>query len=279
MPSASKPCALCLRSKPLLDSHFLPAAIYKNLIDPTGLIKGMIASNLSSASEESKQVKQYLLCQDCEIRFQQGGENWILGRRLMPDGNFELRDLLRQASPVVTRKGASFFTLNTILTVEKEQLLYFAASIFWRAAVTDWETPVGHYTKLAIERNVVEGLRKYLLASAPFPENISVIIIFSAADMPRQVTTLPNITTGPTDYEQFDWYMPGIGFTLMTGNVPAGMQAISVSRTPHFVAIDPKLDQRITAAAVKHAKESTPTEKLQRKIDWQDKSLPPINDG
>jgi hypothetical protein len=185
MPAAAKPCALCLLNKPLLASHFLPAAIYKNLIDPTGPIKNMIASNLSKASEESKQVKQYLLCQDCEILFQQGGENWVLGRRLMPNGSFELRDLLRQATPVRTQQGASFFTLNTVPTVDNEQLLYFAASIFWRAAVTDWETPVGHYTKLAIEPAVVEELRKYLLGSGRFPADISILVIFSAADNPE----------------------------------------------------------------------------------------------
>jgi hypothetical protein len=32
-------------------------------------------------------------------------------------------------------------------------------------------------------------------------------------------------------------------------------------------AIDPKLDQRITAAGLKHVQESTATEKLQKKID------------
>jgi hypothetical protein len=266
MPAAAKPCALCLLNKPLLASHFLPAAIYKNLIDPTGPIKNMIASNLSKASEESKQVKQYLLCQDCEILFQQGGENWVLGRRLMPNGSFELRDLLRQATPVRTPEGASFFTLNTVPTVDNEQLPYFAASIFWRAAVTDWETPVGHYTKLAIEPAVVEELRKYLLGSGRFPADISILVIFSAADTPKQLTTLPNITTGPTEYQQFDWYMPGIGFTLLAGQVPAGMQAVSISQSPHCVAIDPKLDQRITAAGLKHAQESTATEKLQKKI-------------
>lgn len=267
MQSAAKPCALCLQNKPLLASHFLPAAIYKNLIDPTGLIKNMIASNLSKASEESKQVKQYLLCQDCEIRFQQGGENWVLARRLMPDGSFELRDLLRQATPAGVREGASFFALNAVPAVEQEQLLYFAASIFWRAAVTDWETPVGHYTKLAIQPQVVEGLRKYLLGSGPFPADLSILIILSAADSPRQVTTLPNITNGTSEYQQFDWYMPGIGFTLLAGEVPAGMQALSISRSPHCVAIDPTLDKRITAAGVKHAQESAATEKLQKKLD------------
>jgi hypothetical protein len=142
MSSTPVRCALCLQEKPLLDSHFIPAAIYKNLIDPAGTIKNMIATNLSVASEESKQIKQPLLCQDCEILFRQGGESWVLGRRLMPNGTFLLRDLLRQTAPTGTRDGASFFTLNGIATIDHEKPLYFAASIFWRAAVTDWETPL-----------------------------------------------------------------------------------------------------------------------------------------
>lgn len=267
MPTIASTCALCLQNRPLLASHFLSAAIYKNLIDPSGLIKNMIASNLSKASEESKQIKQYLLCQDCEIRFQQGGENWVLARRLMPNGSFELRDLLQQAAPKGTRDGATFFTLDTVPTLDKEQLLYFAASIFWRAAVRDWETPVGHYAKLAIEPLVVEQLRKYLLTSGPFPADISLVIVFSAAATPAQLTTLPQITPGPSGYQQIDWYMPGIGFTLLTGKLPDGMQAISVARSPYCVAIDPKLDQRITRAGITHAKKSIATENLQKKID------------
>ena len=53
----------------------------------------MVATNLSTASEVSKQVEQYLLCQECEIRLQQGGENWVLGRRLMPSGAFPFEKL------------------------------------------------------------------------------------------------------------------------------------------------------------------------------------------
>jgi len=266
LPSA-KPCALCLLNKPLLASHFLPAAIYKNLIDPAGLISNMIASNLSTASEESRQVKKCLLCQDCEIRFQQGGENWVLGRRLMPDGRFELSDLLQQEKPVGTQGEVSIFALSTIPSVEIEQLLYFAASIFWRAAVTDWETPVGDYTRLAVDLAVVEKLRRYLMGSAPFPSDVFLSVIFSADNTPRQLTTMPSATAGAIEYQQFDWYMPGIGFTLLTGDVPVGMQAISVSRSPHYVAIDPKLDQRVTVAGIKHAQTSIATVKLQGKID------------
>jgi hypothetical protein len=185
----------------------------------------MIASNRSTASEESKQVKQYLLCQDCEIRFQQGGESWVLPRRLMPDGSFVLRDLLQQTTAAGSKNGATSYTLSSVPGIEQEQLLYFGASVFWRAAVVDWRTPLGHYTRLNLPPAILEELRKYLVGIAPFPPS------------------------------------------LLTGNVPEGLKAISISSNPHCVAIDPRLDQRINAAAAKHAEQSTPTDRLQRKLD------------
>ena len=113
----------------------------------------------------------------------------------------------------------------------------------------------------------MEELRKYLVGDAPFPGDVSLTVVLSASPTPLQATSLPNATFKSSNHEQFDFYMPGMGFTLLTGNVPEGLKAISVSRSPHCIAIDPLLDQRINAAAVKHAEGSIPTDKLQKKID------------
>lgn len=268
MPIPNPSCALCVQAKPLLESHFIPAAIYKNLIDPTGTIKNMIAVNLSVASEESKQIKQPLLCQECEIRFQQGGENWVLGRRLMPNGTFALRDLLLQTTPVATREGASFFTLATVPTVDHEKLLYFAASVYWRAAVADWNTPLGHYPKLALEPPITESLRRYLLGTGAFPSSAVLTAMISAASDPRNMTSLPNFASEATQYQQVDWIMPGIGFSLLMGeNIPEEMHLISLSRSPYAIVISPRLDERINTAGVKHIQRSIATDKLQKKLD------------
>lgn len=192
----------------------------------------------------------------------------MLGRRLTPNGTFVLRDLLRQTTPVGTKDGASFFTLDKIATVDQGKLLYFAASVFWRAAVADWETPLGHYSKLAIAPSIIESLRKYLLGTEPFPAAASILAIISAANDPVDLTTLPAITPEVTDYQQVDWIMPGIGVTLLIGeNVPEGMRALSLSRSPYAIAISPKLDERIKTAGIKHAQRSVATEKLQKKLD------------
>lgn len=268
MSSTTTACALCLQTKSLLESHFIPAAIYKNLIDPTGTIKNMIATNLSVASEESKQIKQSLLCQDCEIRFQQGGEHWVLSRRLMPDGTFALRDLLLQTTPVGTKDGESLFTLATVTSVDHEKLLYFAASIYWRAAAADWDTPFGHYPKLALAPSMVESLRKYLLGTDMFPSSAALTVMISAVSDPKDVTTLPKLAPAVVEYQQADWFMPGIGFSLLLGDkVPGGLHQISMSRSPYAIVISPRFDERIHAAGINHALQSTATEKLQKKLD------------
>jgi hypothetical protein len=266
--SSNTNCALCLQNKPLLQSHFIPAAIYKNLIDAAGTIRNMIASNLSVASEESKQIKQPLLCQDCEIRFQQGGEKWVLGRRLMPNGTFVLRDLLLQATPVATKDGVFFFTLATVPTVDHEQLLYFAASVYWRAAVADWDTPLGHYSKLALDPSITESLRKYLFGADTFPSSVALTAMISAASAPRDITSLPGFASEVALYQQVDWIMPGMGFSLLMGKtIPEKVHQISLSRSPYAIVISPRLDERIDAAGTKHAQHSVATEKLQRKLD------------
>ncbi len=257
-------CTLCLQTRPLLESHFLPAALYKNLLDPGGAIRNMIVSNQQTASEESKQVKQSLLCEGCEILLQQGGESWVLARRLMPDNSFVLREVLRQHSPAGTRDGGSLYMASTIPEVRPEQLSYFAASIFWRASVSDWNTPLGLFKRLPVSSEIKEGLRKLLLNEESFPDRIAILLMLSASHTPRQVVTLPIRIPTATQWEQFEFYIPGMNFAMTIGN--DSLINVSLSRPPHVIAIDPKVDDRIEKAGREHAARSTPTDNLKKKL-------------
>jgi hypothetical protein len=257
-------CALCRKSSELLGSHFLPAALYKNLRDDAGKIRNPILSNGQTASEESTQVRQPLLCQDCEIRFQQGGENWVLGKRLMPDGSFPLREILQRDPATGTKNGSEFYQASSIAEIRAEQLLYFAASIFWRAAVTGWETPLGHYNKLQIAPEMLEALRKYLMGEAHFPPTVAILLMISAKAKPLQTITLPQRNDNETAWEQYEFYVPGMSFILTSGNDKA--LSASLSSPPQLIAIDPNVDSRIEKAGREHAKKNTPTQNLQKKL-------------
>ena len=43
--------------------------------------------------------------------------------------------------------------------------------------MVDWETPLGHCSKLALDPKLVENLRKYLLGTDPFPTDVLILAI------------------------------------------------------------------------------------------------------
>lgn len=256
-------CALCLNVRPLLDSHLLPAAVYKNLLDPSGPIRNMIVSNGTTASERSNQVSQHLLCQDCEILLQQGGESWVLAKRLMPDGSFLLRDTLKAATPSrTTGNGDIVYEAATIKDIRAEQLLYFAASIFWRAAAARWNLPVGHYEKLALPPALTESLRKYLLAERPLPADLVILLHVSAAAKPVQSAFLPYPVRAGA--QEFHFYIPGMLFTLANG--PGPLVEASLAHPPNRVAISSAGDDFMQEAGLRHAANSEPSDRLKKKL-------------
>ncbi len=129
-------CALCSVTAELIDSHFLPAALYKEMNDPAGPIKNMNAVTPKGTYQSGEQFHMPLLCQDCEIRFQQGGENRTLAMRYRSDGTYPLRELLRQSKSIYSNEGTSVYDAVAIADIKTDHLIYFAASIFWRAGVT-----------------------------------------------------------------------------------------------------------------------------------------------
>ena len=115
-------CALCGTNAPLLDSHFMPRSLYQELVEPSFAIKQMIVLKGDKTSQSSQQFSTPLLCQGCEIRFQQGGENWTLANRYRSDGSFPIRDLLLNASPIETKPdGSRVYEARTVAGLHQAQ--------------------------------------------------------------------------------------------------------------------------------------------------------------
>src|SRR5262249_51451004 len=86
-------CKLCRNRGSLRNSHFLPAAMYKFLHSP-GESFHMIVSKEKTFSTSS-QFKAYLLCDDCEQRFNGRGERWVLANGYRGRGRFRLQTTLQ----------------------------------------------------------------------------------------------------------------------------------------------------------------------------------------
>src|SRR5207244_10190813 len=111
--------------KLLLKSHFRPAALYPR--------KGQFELMTHSTIGKSKaQLKQYLLCGECERRFSEKGESHVLkviAAKSMK--RFPLHDLMRVAYPRESDASVSRFHPSDF-NLDIDQFVYFTMTVVWR---------------------------------------------------------------------------------------------------------------------------------------------------
>lgn len=102
-------CGLCQRTNAeLQDSHLYPKSAYRQLRDPTaGTDPNPVVITRDKAVTTSKQVTSYFLCGECEQRFSDGGERYVLAQCLRADGQFKLRELLEASRPITQAVSAT----------------------------------------------------------------------------------------------------------------------------------------------------------------------------
>jgi hypothetical protein len=124
-------CALCRNNADLRESHLLAAAFYKRMHDPEFPLPDPILVTTEIAMSTSKQIKDYLLCGDCETLFSRRGEDWVLKNCHLGDGVFPLRSARLGTEPV--GRLTNGITYSAIAAgVDADPLVYFGASVFWR---------------------------------------------------------------------------------------------------------------------------------------------------
>lgn len=74
-------CALCLKPNvDLLNSHYIPKGLYKVLRKPLLKNPNPVRVSRSMALLTTEQTSDYLLCAECEKRFNLNGEKWVISR-------------------------------------------------------------------------------------------------------------------------------------------------------------------------------------------------------
>jgi len=178
-------CRLCLKEKPLHESHLMPSALYAH-----GKRKITFATRSISGSNP-KELKVHLLCFDCEQRFNSHGEDEVL-RWLAPKSIkcFPLHDRLRVANPCEDSPAFSVFKCADI-GIDAAKFTYFTLSVVWRRAIHDWvgfddqvmpRWPLGAFG---------EQLRSFLAGEAAFPPDTAVFVIVCTDSYSREFWTAP----------------------------------------------------------------------------------------
>lgn len=197
-------CKLHLKPAELKLSHFLPAGAYRLLVPDGGDVRQPILITKKVEILTSRQMCDYVLCADCEGRFDQGGEDYAVGQMNGSRG-FPLLERLRVSPPVDFTLQEGVYA-GKQLGIDTPKLTYFALSVAWRSSVHSWPSIRGHVPDSVDLGTFQEPIRQFLLGEAPFPRELTVL------------------TTACTDeYSQHAMYAP----TKMVGSPTLGVSYLA----------------------------------------------------
>lgn len=137
------------------------------------------------------------------------------------------KDILSSAAPRWEINGYRVYEAAALPAIRVDTLVYFALSVFWRAAVHTWKTPGGD---VKIELGPYEeAIRLYLLDKSKFPVNVIVTI---------RVSNFHQLLWPPTEkrrpgFRMFTFGIPGLVFDMAAGaKIPTEFYTISTQPNP-----------------------------------------------
>jgi len=242
-------CKLCLLEKELRKSHYLPKGLLRYLQEHSLTNPNPVTVTPDSVLQTSQQITDYLLCEDCEQRFNLNGERWLI-RHMARIDSFPIWEMLQESKPLAANEDRVCYAGAAIPGLRMDQLLYFAMSVFWRGSVHSWKDRGGN--RHGIDLGIYEEPIRQFLLNGPFPEDVALTIsIWRAKGNVVLATYFP--TPGDTsDYSTFLLYIPGIEFLLSLGqNIPKPTRLSCSVRTPQQVIYASHSVKRNTRQAFK----------------------------
>lgn len=179
----------------------------------------------------STQLKRYLLCSGCEDRFNKNGETWVLKHcfRGGPMNRFRLRDLLIGATPISSNPAGDVLRTVADPEIQRDKLEYFAASVFWRGAISDWPWQGQTVPRMPLESPLRLAFGDYLLGKTTFPRTCS-LLVYVAGDITPPLAMHPPQSGNSAGLVECRFSIPGLRFSLLP-TVPAN--PLSLSSEPH----------------------------------------------
>jgi hypothetical protein len=211
-------CKLCLQTRELQDSHFMPAALYRQ-----GRLDGVPNPNPTMMTargtvQTSKAIKDYALCRDCEQLFSRKGERYAMSQVTQKGGRaFPLLQTLLGCQKTKEAYGFDYYDESVSPTIDRERIGYFALSVFWRAGAHNWRRPFGSHELIDLGWHQ-EALRLYLLGLSPFPKEMMLYFVVCNDPFSQNRFYTPCKSSAPGNTTTHAFQSRGFNFLLMTGN-------------------------------------------------------------
>ncbi len=212
-------CALCLKDGvELQKSHYVSAGVNRIV----GQDRGPVVMTPELFISTSKQVKDHLLCRNCEQAFSKKGENYVIPLLSQGQNNFPLLELLKAARSLGRGQSGSLVFSGPRVGIDTDKLAYFALSMFWRASVHSWKTLKGQTTSSSL-RAYEEPIRKFLNGETGWPPGV-VIKISVCTDPLSQGSVFPPVEWSNDVYTGYEMTVLGIRFTMVVGVQPGAKE-------------------------------------------------------
>jgi hypothetical protein len=225
-------CKLCLKTAPLLDSHYLPRRVYSMNMARSLKNPNPVTLAHGQAKQVSDQLRGHTFCIDCEDRLNKNGEKWVL-TNVADDYKkpFSLQEAVIPEQPYFGNESLNVYAGREIAAFNMDQLIYFGMSIFWRGAAREWKSSTGAIAPPVDLGSHFEPIRQFLLGG-PFPPNVC-IVMFVHNLKPVPNAALP-VQRGKNEYGDFNWfYVNGLGFQLYLGDsVPLPVRNVCAFSNP-----------------------------------------------
>lgn len=258
-------CRLCLNEKDLVDGHLISAGILRQLRAPALTNPNPLTVTNRIAVQTSEPISDYVMCRECDNLLGARGENWTIPN-LATMTEFPIRNLLQNATPLMTYGRLVAYEGNNVPGLDMESLCLFGLSFFWKCASFPWrdktngriDIDLGPYREL---------LRDFLLGKSAFPNHMALHI--AVPDNEVLLGAYTPILGTERDFHNFVCYVPGVEFTLCVGKrVPPAIRSCCAYTSPRRLIFLSGGAADTTRAAFRHLHQSArPARGVKRMLD------------
>jgi hypothetical protein len=244
-------CALCLKVKGLVSTHYIPAFCYSGLREKSGRLRDPVLVTGKVSILQSRQLQHPLLCEDCEDRFNRSGERWVANHSARSVGSFKLRSLLRRQDAHGRFDNDPVYYAEFIRSINVGSLIYFAASVFWRGAAFDWEKLGTNAQRLLFAPEIVEDLRLFLMSDGPFPSSLNLQLEVDAHPNPMRLLFMPAQVLLQEGGPPAGYFFSACGlvFTILKHPWLERYSSLSIVDKPHPIRLTDKSTRALTNEA------------------------------
>jgi hypothetical protein len=228
-------CKLCKRERQeLQDSHLMPQGMYKRIRSEKENNPHPILIDRTGSRPMSDQITDFVFCKECESRFDQFGENYALRMASFRE-RFRLQEELEAAVPAYNKNEFRAYATAQTPSIKRDELAYFALSVFWRASVHTWPplSDGGKPVKIDLGETNNEALRRYLMKDTGMPSNLSMFFVACTDKTSQGSFLMPNLGRKENFIWNYSFMACGYLFNLsLAKQVPAGIISLCFLHSP-----------------------------------------------